>query len=109
MNIDFAPLQKAIEPLSRAVEPLWKQMKALFAEHHFLTIVCAFFAVLMTLSIYRFLRSIHPALVGFVLLLILATLILHWIQTRSEPAFLKPFIDGIAPFFPEAPPPPPKG
>lgn len=104
MNNDWAPLQKAIEPL-------WKQVKALFGEHYFLTILCAFFAVMMTLSFYRFLRSISPALVYFVLLLILAILILHWTQTRTEPEFLKPFIDRLAPFFPAAPGPagpPPK-
>jgi hypothetical protein len=98
MNIDWAPLKNAFEPL-------WKQTKALFGEHHFLTIVCAFFAVMMVISFYKFLRSISPALVGFVLVLILAILILHWTHTRTEPAFMKPFIDWLAPFFPTAPEP----
>jgi len=106
MNIDWNPLQKAIEPL-------WKQIKILFGEHHFLTIVCAFFAVMMTISFYKFLRGISPALVAFIFLLILFLLIMHWTFTRSEPAFLKPFIDWIAPFFPSALPvpatPTPKG
>ena len=103
MNVDWTPLQKAIDPL-------WKQTKALFAEHHFLTILCAFFAVMMTLSCYKFLKSISPALVYFVLALILVILVLHWTQTRTEPPFMKPFIDWLAPFFPAAPdplPPPP--
>lgn len=105
MNIDWAPLQKAIEPL-------WKQIKTLFGEHHFLTIVCAFFAVMMTISFYKFLRSISPALVAFIFLLILVLLIMHWTFTRTEPAILKPLIDFIAPFFPSAAPvpaTPPKG
>jgi hypothetical protein len=93
MTIDWAPLQKSIEPI-------WRQMKLLFTEHNFLTIVCAFFAVMMTISFYKFLKGISPALVYFVLLLILAILLLHWTQTRSEPAFLKGFIDWLAPFFP---------
>ena len=38
--------------------------------------------------------------------LILFLLIMHWTFTRSEPAFLKPFIDFIAPFFPTAVPAP---
>lgn len=101
MNIDWNPLQKAIEPI-------WKQIKILFAEHHFLTIVCAFFAVMMTISFYKFLRSISPALVVFIFLLILVLLIMHWTFTRSEPAILKPFIDFIAPFFPSAVPVPAK-
>lgn len=100
MNVDWAPLQKA-------TEPLWKQTKMLFAEHHFLTILCAFFAVMMTLSCYRFLKSISPALVVFVLMLILGLLVLHWTQTRTEPPFLKPFIDGLAGFLPDVPPAPP--
>jgi hypothetical protein len=93
MNIDWAPLQKAIEPL-------WRQIKLLFSEHNFITIVCAFFAVMMTISFYKFLKGISPALVYFVLLLILAILVLHWTQTRTEPAFLTPFINWLAPFFP---------
>jgi membrane glycosyltransferase len=93
-EVDWAPLQ-------RSAESLWKQVKTLFAEHHFLTILCAFFAVMMVLAFYRFLKSISPALVYFVLLLILAILILHWTQTRTEPTFMKPFIDWLAPFFPD--------
>ena len=104
MNIDWAPLKNAFDPV-------WKQIRTLFGEHHFLTIVCAFFALMMVISFYKFLKSISPALVGFVLLLILAILILHWTQTRTEPAFMKPFIDWLAPFFPTLPvpaTPPPK-
>jgi hypothetical protein len=98
MNIDLAPLQKAIEPL-------WKQFKVLFEEHHFLTIVCAFFAILMTISFYKFLRSISPALVAFIFLLVFTLLCLHWTITRTEPEVLTPVIDWIAPFFPTAPTP----
>lgn len=94
MNVDWSPLQKAIDPL-------WKQVKLLFAEHHFITILCAFFAVLMVISFYRFLKSISPALVYFVLFLILGILILHWTQTRTEPEFMTPFINRLAQFFPD--------
>ena len=93
MNIDLAPISKAIDPL-------WKSVKPLFEEHHFLTIVCGFFLVMMTLSFYRFLKGISPGLVAFILLLILGILLLHWTITRTEPALLKPAIDFIAPFFP---------
>ena len=95
-----------LDPLLKALEPLWKQTKILFAEHHFLTIVCAFFAVMMTISFYKFLRSISPALVAFIFLLIFTLLMMHWTFTRSEPAFLKPVIDWIAPFVPTAVPVP---
>ncbi len=99
---------KALDPLLTALDPIWKQIKVLFAEHHFLTIVCAFFAVMMTLSFYRFLRSISPALVAFIFLLIFAILVMHWTFTRTEPPVLKPFIDWLAPFFPTAVPAPAK-
>jgi cell division protein FtsW (lipid II flippase) len=89
-----------LEPVWNAMAPLGRQIKLLFAEHNFITVVCGFLVVLMVLSFYRFLRSISPALVGFVLLLVLALLILHWVETRSEPPFLKPFMDWLAPFFP---------
>lgn len=94
MNVDWSPLQKALAPI-------WKQIKTLFAEHHFITIVCAFFAVLMVISFYKFLKNISPALVYFVLFLILGILIMHWVQTRTEPEFMKPFIQWLSQFFPD--------
>jgi hypothetical protein len=41
----------------------------------------------------------------------LGILILHWTVTRTEPPFLKGFINFLAPFFPSPPsyPAPPKG
>jgi len=99
MKADLTPLQKGFEPI-------WNQITVLFAEHHFITIVCGFFAVMMTINFYKFLRSISPALVGFILLMILALLVMHWTHTRTEPVFLKPAIDQLAPFFPAAPSPP---
>jgi hypothetical protein len=89
-----------LDPLWNALDPMWKQLKVLFSEHHFVTIVCAFVILMMTISFYRLLKSISPALVGFVLLLMLGILILHWTQTRTEPPFLKGLIDFLAPFFP---------
>jgi hypothetical protein len=88
------------DALTHAVEPLWMQIKALFAQHHFITVICGFFVVLMVLSFYRFLRSISPALVALILCLVLVILVLHWTQTRTEPRFLKSFIDWLAPYFP---------
>ena len=95
--------QTDLTPLSKAWDSFGKLLQPLFAEHAFLTIICAFFAVLMTLSCYRFLRSISPGLVAFILMLMLGILTLHWTFTRTEPALLKPAIDLIAPFFPLAP------
>ncbi len=91
---------KPLETAARGLEPLWVSVKQLFAQHHFLTILCGFVLVLMVISFYRFLRSISPALVYLVLGLMLVVLILHWTQTRTEPRFLKPVIDALAPFFP---------
>jgi choline-glycine betaine transporter len=89
-----------VDTLGKAVDPLWSQVKVLFTQHHFITIVCGFFVLLMVISFYKFLRSISPALVALILCLMLGILILHWTQTRTEPSFLKPFIDWLAPFFP---------
>ncbi len=100
MNVDLSPVWKAIEPL-------WRTVQQLFGEHHFITIVCAFFVLMMTLSCYRFLRSISPALVAVICLLVVGILLMHWTATRTEPAILTPFIDWLAPFFPVAPPPAP--
>jgi hypothetical protein len=71
--------------------------------YNFLTLVCGFLVVMMVLSFYRFLRGINPALVGLLLLMMLGILILHWTFTRTEPAFMRPFIQWLAPFFPSAP------
>ena len=84
-NADLSPLQKAGHEFMQLVQPL-------FAEHAFLTIICAFFAVMLTLSFYRFLKSINPALVAFIFLLIFGMLMLHWTITRTEPAILRPVI-----------------
>jgi len=89
-----------VERLAKAWDPLWREMKPLFTEHHFLTIVCGFCVLMMTISFYRFLKSISPALVGLILLLMLFILMLHWTQTRTEPPFLKPFVDWISPWLP---------
>jgi predicted PurR-regulated permease PerM len=99
-NVDLTPLSKAGHEFLQLVQPL-------FAEHAFLTIICAFFAVTITLSFYRFLKSISPGLVAFIMILVLGILVLHWTITRTEPAVLKPVIDQIAPFFPSAPTYPP--
>jgi hypothetical protein len=93
MNVDLSPILKA-------VEPWWGLVKQLFAEHHFLTVVCAFFVVMMLISCYRFLRSISPALVVLIAVIVIAILVMHWTATRTEPDFLTPFINYIAPFFP---------
>ena len=95
-DVDLTPLNKAGSSFLQLIQPL-------FAEHAFLTIICAFFAVLMTLSCYRFLKSLSPGLVAFILMLIFGMLMLHWTFTRTEPAILKPVIDFVAPFFPSAP------
>lgn len=89
-----------VDALSKAMDPLWIQIKLLFTQHHFITVVCGFFVIVMVLSFYRFLRSISPALVALILCLMVGILILHWTVTRTEPAFLTPFIDWLAPFFP---------
>jgi hypothetical protein len=89
-----------LDPLWKALAPVWKVAKDLFTEHNFLTLVCGFFVVMMTISFYKFLRAINPALVGLVLLIMLAILIMHWTVTRTEPGFMTPFINWLAPFFP---------
>ncbi len=92
-----------LSPLAKAWDSFWKLIQPLLAEHAFLTIICAFFALMMTLSFYRFLKGINPGLVAFILILIFGMLTLHWTFPRTEPPFLKPVIDVIAPFFPMAP------
>ena len=92
-----------LSPLWKDLHELWSQVDQLFGEHHFVTILCAFFAVMMMISFYRMLKSLSPGLVAFFGLLILCILTLHWTITRTEPAILKPAIDFIAPFFPTPP------
>lgn len=92
-----------LTPLSKASEPLWKIITESFSQHGLLTVVCGFFVVMMTLSFYRFLKSISPGLVAFILLLMFGILVMHWTVTRTEPAVLKPAIDFLAPFFPAPP------
>lgn len=92
-----------LTPLTDKLLNLWSALDRVFGGHHMLTIVCAFFALMMTLSFYRLLKSISPALVAFICLLIFGMLVLNWTYTRTEPSFLTPAINYIAPFFPSAP------
>jgi hypothetical protein len=57
-------MNNVLQSVSAALAPLWKQIKVLFSEHHFVTILCAFVALMMTISFYRFLKNISPALVA---------------------------------------------
>jgi hypothetical protein len=81
--------------LKSHLAPVWTMIRQLFKEHNFLTIVCAFLIVMMVISFYRFLKSVSPALVPIFLLLVIFVLMLHWTQTRSEPALLKPAVDWL--------------
>ena len=92
-----------MSPLWRQLSDLWAALDDLFGDHHFITILCAFFAVMMVISFYRLLKNISPALVAFFCFLIFCILTLHWTVTRTEPSFLSPAIDFIAPFFPSPP------
>ena len=92
-----------LSPVWDKLHDLWSALDQLLGEHHFITILCAFFAVTLIISCYRMLRSISPALVTFFCLILMAILTLHWTVTRTEPAFLSPAIDFIAPFFPTPP------
>jgi Flp pilus assembly protein TadB len=96
MNIDFTPI-------TNALEPAWRLLKQLFAEHHFLTIVCGFFVIMMTISCYRFLKSINPALVLLILMVVLFILVMHWTYTRTEPNFMAPIIDFLSNYVPQSP------
>jgi hypothetical protein len=95
-NAELGPLQHAWHEFVVFVQPL-------FTEHYFLTVLCGFLAVMMTLSCYRFLKSISPGLVAFIFLLMFGILMLHWTITRTEPAILRPVVEWLAPFFPTAP------
>ena len=99
-----APVKSVnLSPLTQKLHDLWNGVNSLFGEHHFLTIVCGFLAVMMMISFYRMLKSVSPALVAFMCLVMVFILTMHWTITRTEPAILKPTIDFIAPFFPSAP------
>jgi hypothetical protein len=97
MNVDLTPL---VTEARRS----WSLLTQLFSEHHFLTILCGFLAVMMIISCYKILRSISPALVGVFFLLVVSILFMHWTHTRTEPAFLTPVVNTVAPFFPSAVP-----
>ena len=72
-----------LSPLAKAWDSFWKLIQPLLVEHAFLTIICAFFALMMTLSFYRFLKGINPGLVAFILILIFGMLAIS-IAMRSS-------------------------
>lgn len=83
------------------LSPFWNDVRQLFAEQHFMTIVCGFAVIIITARCYRYLKGISPALVPVVFLLALFVLVLHWSQTRTEPTLLKPAMDVAARYLPK--------
>jgi len=63
--------------------------------------------VVLCAGVFVFKRAVKMNRIIFVILstMIVVVVLMNWVYNRTEPAFLTPVIDKIAPFFPSTPPP----
>jgi hypothetical protein len=60
----------------------------------------AILAVIVAVLVLRYLLSMNKFIVGGAIILGGALLFANWVYERTEPAFLTPLVDHLAPFFP---------
>ena len=57
-------------------------------------------AIILVVSVYRMLKSFHPAMVFFVIGLLGVGVFLYWVHNRNEPAYMTPAVNAVAQFLP---------
>jgi len=62
----------------------------------------AVLAVILITVVLRKLMSVNSFILGAVVFIAMGGLFLNWLYYRTEPKFLSPVMDRIAPFFPSA-------
>lgn len=76
-----------------------EKLKALKPEV-WLKIGIAVFGFVAVIVLWRRIMKMNKFIVGIVVFVSLTVLFFSWVYNRNEPAFLTPFVNIIAPFFP---------
>lgn len=86
-------------PLAAASSSLWDILRSVPKQTWINIIICVL-AVVIIVRLWRALKSFNE-FAPYIVAVIAAFLIsFYWIYERSEPSFLTPVVDKIAPFFP---------
>jgi purine-cytosine permease-like protein len=80
--------QSATDAFKRVPKQMW------------INIAICVVAVFMIVRLWRTLKQLNEFAPYLVAALAFAMIFFYWVYERSEPAFLSPFIEHIAPFFP---------
>ncbi|WP_438480643.1 hypothetical protein [Oleiharenicola lentus] len=65
-------------------------------------IALAVLAVVVAVFVFRKLMKTNKVVASLIGFVVLAILFFSWVYNRNEPAFLTPFVERVAPFFPSA-------
>lgn len=91
---DLAALLFAAAPPST-----WEQLQRVPKET-WINLGIAVVAIIVLMKAWRVLKSFNDFAPYLATLLAVALLFFYWVYERSEPRFLTPLVDKIAPFFP---------
>ncbi len=86
-------------PFAAAQASAWEQLRSVPKETWINIGICVL-AVVIILKVWRALKSINEFMPFIAAVLAAFLIFFYWVYDRSEPRFLTPVIDKLAPFFP---------
>lgn len=92
--IPFVPLPFAAAPAS-----VWDQLRSV-PKDTWINIAICVLAVVIIVKVWRGLKQINEFFPYIAAVLAAFLIFFYWVYDRSEPRFLTPVIDKLAPFFP---------
>jgi len=87
-----------MNPLLASVEQFFEQLLTHDNMVTFGIIALTLFAILL---VYRMLKDVSPLLVFLLLCIGAVGLMMYWVKSRKEPAFMTPAVEVISQFLPE--------
>lgn len=85
--------------LAAAPPSAWEQLKRVPKETWINIAICVI-AVVVIARVWKVLKSINEFIPYIAALLATLLIFFYWVYDRSEPRFLTPVVDKLAPFFP---------
>ena len=68
---------------------------------HLTTLAIVLVGIFLIASIYKLVKSFHPLMLVFVVILIACGVFMYWVRYRDEPEFMTPVVEAVADFFPK--------
>lgn len=89
----------ALATLAAVQSPAWEPLRSVSRQTWINLILCVA-AVIVIGRIWRALKSVNEFVPYIVAVLMGGLIFFYWVYERSEPRFLTPLVDQLAPFFP---------